>query len=124
MLQDIRALASSFVEALFSETSDATGDLVSIDFTWKGPALLGRCDGGIRELIAFSQTLRAALPDFRLSLEEPIVEVKTAVIRWTVRGCHSGTALGGPTKRIVLFTGFHILHFDEQKEVYVKLTRL
>lgn len=124
MPQDIRAQAAQFVEALFSDEPHGVGDFVTAGFAWQGPSLLGRNGGGVHELQVFSRTLRAALPDMRVSVETRVVEGNAAVVRWTVRGCHKGDALAKATGRLVLFTGIHFLSFAAPADGPWKVERL
>lgn len=114
MSEQIRALSAQFVENIFNGNGDGATDFVTSGFSWAGPSLLGAQGGGLKELREFSTKLRGALPNLRASVERPIVEDERAVVRWTIRGQHTGTALGAPTKLEVLFTGIHMLRCVEE----------
>lgn len=104
----IHSFARQFVTALFSNAPSSVAAIVTPDFSWHGPSLMGKCGGDLPDLQRFVALLRESFSNFEAHIEEPIVEDATAVARWTIRGTHTGEGLAAPTGRLVQFTGIHM----------------
>jgi predicted ester cyclase len=80
-------------EALVRRLTDEVwnrGDLAGLEALY-APDRMGRT---LPELAATVSSLRAALPDLHLNIDESIAEEDKVVTRWTVRGTHLGRLAG------------------------------
>jgi predicted ester cyclase len=87
------------------------GDVAAADrFYAAGPQLDG--------LKAFAAALYAAVPDWRVTIDDLVGEGDKVVVRWTGRGTHSGPWQGRPpTGRTVTTTGIDIERMADGKIV-------
>jgi steroid delta-isomerase-like uncharacterized protein len=70
---------------------------------------------GLEAARQFIETLRAAVPDLHVQIEDQYAEGLIVTTRWTATGTHAGTLMGVPgTHRHVEVTGISIDRFDEQ----------
>src|SRR5476649_734475 len=113
MIGTVRDAAAQAADFLFNADADALDRILAPDFEWHGPSLLGKDGGGRNEWVHFAQTLRNIFSEFSIALDDPIIEDLNAVVRWTIRGRHTGPDLGKPTHRSLMFTGIHIFQFVE-----------
>jgi steroid delta-isomerase-like uncharacterized protein len=98
----------STIDRLFAEDGIAHGLVDAAGNELRGPA-------GFKP---FFHTFRAAFPDLQVVVEDTVVEGDKIVARCTVRGTHSGDALGmAPTQKPVLFTGISIMRVRDGKIV-------
>jgi len=71
--------------------------------------------------------LRAAFPDFQLTIEDLIAEGDKVVLHWTARGTHKGEFMGiAPTGKQATVTGLSISRFAggrivELREIWDRL---
>ena len=73
---------------------------------------------GIEGLTQFVSTIRSALPDLRVTLEEDIAEREKVVSRWRAQGTHQGELMGiAPTGNEVAITGITIHRIEDGKIV-------
>lgn len=69
---------------------------------------------GREEYLEFTRSVREAVPDLRLGIEETITEPNKIAIRWRGTGTHDGEILGiEPTGRDVTLSGIRIDHFND-----------
>jgi predicted ester cyclase len=99
----------AFIRRLFQEVW--VGDVAAADrFYAPGPQLDG--------LKAFATALYAAIPDWRVSIDDLVAEDDKVVVRWTGRGTHRGEWQGRPpTGRAVSTTGIDIERLADGKIV-------
>jgi steroid delta-isomerase-like uncharacterized protein len=73
---------------------------------------------GIEGLTQFVSTIRSALPDLRVTLEDDITEGDKVVSRWRAQGTHQGELMGiAPTGNEVRVTGITIHRIEDGKIV-------
>jgi len=71
---------------------------------------------GIEGLTQFVSTIRSAVPDLRVTLEDDIAEGKKVVSRWRAQGTHQGELMGiAPTGNEVAKTGITIHRIEDGK---------
>ena len=73
---------------------------------------------GIEGLTRFVSTMRSALPDLRITLEDDMAEGDKVVTRWIGQGTHQGELMGiAPTGNQVTITGITIHRVEEDRIV-------
>ena len=99
----------AIIRRLFQEVW--VGDVPAADrFYAPGPQLDG--------LKAFATALYAAIPDWRVTIDDLVAEDDKVVVRWTGRGTHRGEWQGRPpTGREVTTTGIDIERMVDGKIV-------
>jgi predicted ester cyclase len=107
------------LERLYSATVGgdlgAVDDIVHVEYTYHGAGMIGP-DPGREGLKATIQASRAALSDARLSIEDLILERDRSVVRYRVRGTHTGELLGAPaTGHDVDYSGIAIYRWAQGK---------
>jgi steroid delta-isomerase-like uncharacterized protein len=71
---------------------------------------------GIEGLTQFVSTIRSALPDLRVTLDDDIAEGEKVVSRWRAQGTHQGELMGiAPTGNEVAITGITIHRIEDGK---------
>ncbi len=107
MSEQNKALARQVFEEVQSKGNTAlVDDLVTSDYVGHTP--LGDIHGpaGARQ---FDATLRAAFPDYQVTVEDQIAEGDRVATRWTCHGTHEGSFLGvPPTGKRVAMSGITI----------------
>lgn len=116
MAAGIKTLATQYIRQMFDNPDSASSSFAS-GFRWHGPSVLGRSGGAAEQQRAFFSALKNAFPDLSCSTEAPVGEKSRVALRWTARGTHTGSALGAPTGRSVLFTGIHLLEFNASGKI-------
>lgn len=94
-----------FAEIVSKGNLAAIPDFVAPTLVFWGPYASDPIHGikGFTELIAM---LQAAFDDFRITVEEMVVEGDTVATRWTASGVHRGEFMGtGPSGEPFRFTG-------------------
>ena len=90
--EDNKALTRQVIDLINAREMDKAFELYALDYGYHGPGgqeLRGR--DGIRGLWA---VFLGGFPDLQASIEEMIAEGDKLVLRWTVRGRHTGEFLG------------------------------
>ena len=72
---------------------------------------------GLETFKAVHMGFLSAFPDLQMTIEDIIVEGDKDVIRYTMRGTHTGEALGPPTGKQVTTVGMAITHWEGGKRV-------
>lgn len=79
---------------------------------------------GWRPVRDFAAQARAAFPDMTVTVEEAVVEGRSAAVLCTWRGTHTGSAPGMPaTGRPVTFQSVVIWRFDAQDRIVRRTSR-
>jgi steroid delta-isomerase-like uncharacterized protein len=88
-------------------------ELFTADFVRHDP---GRELHGPEENRQFIETLRAAFPDLRVTVEDQIAEGDRVCVRYRFQGTHAGTFQGmAPTNRRISYTGILIYRIANDK---------
>lgn len=73
---------------------------------------------GLAGFKQFATTYHKAFPEARFTIEDAIAEGDTVVLRWSVRGVHTGALMGiPPTGKEVIVTGITITLLSNGKSV-------
>jgi steroid delta-isomerase-like uncharacterized protein len=108
MATDNIALVRRYVEEVWNKANfDVLGELVSDKYVSMQP-VMGEIRGidGLRQEV---QSLHAAFPDFRMTIEDIGMSGDRVFVRWTVRGTHRGTFMGiAPTNNRAEIPGISI----------------
>jgi len=90
---------------------DEAGSFVTADFAFRGAT--GPSGTGLGAFLDYAHTVRRALPDLRVDLEEVYEQGDHVAARLVFRGTHSGPLLGVPaTHRPVAYVGAGFFHVD------------
>lgn len=120
LAEEIRASVQREVdEAWHKGNLDVLDELYSADFVRHSPPPFGDIEGleSFKEQIADTRTV---YPDFRVTIDEIIVEGDRAAGRWTIQGTHKGqsTLLPiPPTGKQVTGSGCTVSHIEDGKIV-------
>jgi predicted ester cyclase len=112
-----RSEYQSKIERIYKaiETGDlaVADDIIHPDYTYHGAAGIGPGPEGLKTSI---QELQAALTDPQLLIDDIVVEGDQSVVRYTVRGTHTGEFAGSPaTGNKLDYTGIAIYRWSEGK---------
>jgi steroid delta-isomerase-like uncharacterized protein len=109
-VQENKALARRFVDAIDRGDLAAFDDLFVEDYVHHDPALPQEFQRGRDAYKRLHAMFRAALPDLHFVLEDEVAEGDRVVGRWTVQGTHRGDLLGvPPSGQRLTITGIQIL---------------
>lgn len=112
-----KAIARSLIAGLTSGNLDVVNELLATDFI----AHMSGLPEPIRGVEAFKQYVSAhavAFPDQHYTFEDAIAEGDKVVLRWTVRGTHTGEFKGiPPTGKQIAFSGVNIYRIASGKVV-------
>jgi len=116
MSQHHRQLAQRWFEDVWNRRIDASIDELL------HPDARGHMEGfetkGVEEFRNVRATFLEAFPDFRLDVEDMVVDGDNVVTRWRVRGSHLGNSLGmAATQRSADFRGMTWLRFENGRIV-------
>ena len=115
--EENKALVRRFVQVWGKGSLDTVDELAAPDFSVYYHLLRETVHGPE----AFKQVLRevhAGLPDVEAVSEDVIAEGDQVVVRWTMRGTHTGELLGiPPTGKQVTLTGITIYRLTDGKIV-------
>lgn len=114
--------ARSLLQRLYEEVVgqgnlQAAEELVSPDFVDHVPQPFpGQPTTGVKAITWLAGTIRTALPDVHVTIEDLLVDGNRAVARVTWKGTHTGRLLGiEPTGRTISFAGFDMLRIIDGK---------
>lgn len=109
MTDEFKRLARLEIEEIFSKGNlDLVDEIVSPDYVIFDN---GRAEPveGRENLKAAVTAMRAAIPDFTVTVDEQIAEGDKVVTRWTATGTHLGVLFGlAPTGRAITMKGIDI----------------
>lgn len=115
--EENKALVRRFVQVWGKGSLDTVDELAAPDFSVYYP-LLPRTVHGPEAFKQVLMRVHAGLPDLEVVSEEVIAEGDQVVVRWTVRGTHTGEWLGiPPTGKQVRWTGITIYRLTDGKIV-------
>ena len=98
-----KALIRKWIDAWSSNNLDLLNELFAPDYTVNGVRI------GVEGVKQAVQFLHAVLSDISAELHEFVAEEDRVVIRWTIRGRHSGSLMGmPPTGSELELTGINI----------------
>ena len=109
---DSKELVRRYYEELWNQWNFALADtLIDADIAFRGS--LGTEVRGRAGFTGYMESVRAAFPDFRNTIEEMIAEGDALAARLTYEGTHRGALFGvPPTGRRIRYAGVAIFHFN------------
>jgi steroid delta-isomerase-like uncharacterized protein len=121
MSQELKRIARLEIEEIFSKGNlDLVDEIVSPDYVIYDN---GRAEPvrGRESLKAAVSAMRAAVPDFVVTVDEQLAEGDTVMTRWTATGTHAGTLFGlPPTGRPITMHGIDIERFVDGRIAEVR----
>lgn len=78
---------------------------------------------GPESIMGLVTSFRAAIPDFRFTIQDMVAEADRVAVRWTMRGTHAGEFLGvAGTGRQLRGSGMHFFRVAQGKiaEIWVE----
>lgn len=111
MSSDNRAIVRRFVDEFVNQRNDAIlEDLVADDFICHVGGVVSTASEGRGAWVRRSKGLLTAFPDFRISIEDLLVDDDKVVMRYRGQGTHRGPfGAAAPTNKAVTYTGIMIL---------------
>lgn len=108
-----KALVRQFYDEVWNKWNfDILGEILTEDVRFHGS--LGITASGHKGFISYAETMRAAFPDFRSTIEDMIAETTKLVACMTFRGTHEGPIVGFPaTGREIEFAGMALFLFRD-----------
>ena len=110
MSEENKALAHRFHMDIFQQGNLAAVDqLISPDFVWHAPATPLEWTEGPEGVRQAATALRTAYPDLDITHEDTLAEGDRVMIRWIMRGTHTGPLMDIPaTDKPVTVAGVDI----------------
>ena len=114
MSTENRAIVRRFVDEYVNQKNDATLDaLVADDFICHVGGVPSTASEGRQVWVRRSTVLRTAFPDFRITIDDLLVDDDKVVMRYRGQGTHRGPfGAAAPTNNAVTYTGIAILRIS------------
>lgn len=113
-----------FAQILNDGDFSEANTLLASNFIFRNPPVVAQ---GVKEFKAAIESVRAAFPDLRFTIQDEIAEADKVAIRWRVTGTQRGDFLGHPgSGKTIEVTGMNIFRMAGGKiqAVWVNMDRL